>query len=115
MDEATVQRIEAERAADRERMRAQVVTAYGETRGELEDLFNEVMRRNQNATAFLPDSEVVDTRWKYPIDATVPLAEAEKYVRAIEHFVGGPTSIDRNEQTGFARLTNNGYYHNIGA
>jgi hypothetical protein len=98
--------IDARYAADRERMRAQVVTAFGETQGELADLFAKVEPK---------DTGRPGTYWKYPIDATVPLADAEKYARAIEFFVGGPTSIDRNERTGFARLTNNGYYHNIGA
>lgn len=57
--------------------------------------------------------------WKYSIKACVAESMVDRYVTAIEFFVGGPTKVTRLHRGALVpdlfKLENQGYYFNIGA
>jgi Large polyvalent protein associated domain 29 len=77
-----------------------IVTHYGETTVDLREAFENVEN---------------PANWKLPILATIAIREVGKTERAIEFFVGGPTTVKLFEGEGYAVLSNAGYYVNIGA
>lgn len=84
----------------RQEFEAQIVGPDDETIGEYSRLFD-LVKNKEN--------------WKYPIKARVKKEEAEKFVRAIEWFAGGPTTQKLLPRLGVVILENSGYYINIGA